>query len=47
MTDSDEMPHLGLLIIFTWHDSAVVDIPKFGQCYDLESAAKFVNRHEP
>ena len=47
MTDSDEMPHLGLLIIFTWHDSAVVDIPKFGQCYDLECAAKFVNRHEP
>ena len=47
VTDSDEMPHLGLLIIFAWHDSAVVDIPKYGQCNDLVSAAEFINRHEP
>ena len=33
------MPHLGLLIIFAWHASAVMDIPKYGQCNDLESAA--------
>ena len=46
MTDSDEMPHLGLLIIFAWHNSAVVDIPKYGQCNDLESAAEFINRHD-
>ena len=46
VTDSDEMPHLGLLIIFPLHDSAVVDIPKYGQCNDLESAAEFINRHE-
>ena len=45
--DSDELPHLSLLIIFAWHDSAVVDIPKYGQCNDLESAAEFINRHVP
>ena len=47
MTDSDEIPHLGLLIIFARHDSSVVDIPKYGQCNDLESAADFINRQEP
>ena len=47
VTESDEMPHFGLLIIFAWHDSSVVDIPKYGQCYDLESAAEFINRHKP
>ena len=47
MTDSDDMTHLDLLIIFAWHDSAVVDIPKYGQCNDLESTAEFINRHEP
>ena len=31
VTDSDEMPHLGLLIPFARHDSAVVYIPKYGQ----------------
>ena len=32
------MPHLGLLIIFAWLVSAVVDIPKCRQCNDLERA---------
>ena len=41
------MPHLGLLIIFAWHDSAIVDIPKYGQCNDLENADQYINRHEP
>ena len=31
-------------VIFERHDSAVVDIPKYGQ--DLQSAAEFINRHE-
>ena len=47
VTDSDDMLHLSLLNFFAWHDSAIVDIPKYGQCYDLESAAEFINRHEP
>ena len=33
------------IVIFALHDSAVVDIPEYGQC--LESAAKFINRHVP
>ena len=41
------MQHLGLLISFVWHDSAVVDLPKYGQCNDSERATEFINRHEP
>ena len=47
VTDSDEMPHVGLLIIFARHDHAVVDITKYGQCNDLASTAEFINRLEP
>ena len=47
VTDSDdEMPHFGLLNILAWHYSADVDIPKYGQCNDLESASEFINRNE-
>ena len=30
------------LSFFAWQDSAVVDIPKYGQCNDLECAAEFI-----
>ena len=29
--------------IFAWHDSAVANLPTYGQC--IESAAEFIKRH--
>ena len=37
-TEADEMPHLGLLIIFARRVSAVLDIQKCEQCNDLARA---------
>ena len=46
LTDSDEMPHLGLLIIF----GTILQLQIYlnmGKCNDLESASEFINRHNP